>query len=386
MATSSIQPKCEQSPTFRGRGPASAGRTMVFASFALISSLGLTGWMNRAATESFTGSVQVPHSIVASSRDGHISKILVEEGQALAVNAPVALLSDADLEKRLADQKRNVAHLKLDLEKSLAAAEVDLSWRLKELDSEILQTRLKAAELLRGRFSEELGDVAWKDFLDDYDSASGTPRRDRIFQTVFVGSGLPDETRIRALLRQEEARNAAEAFAAQLELCETRLDELQKLKRTLPAEIRRAAGVQVATARLTEAEAQLELLETDRERLTLRSASFGKVGVFRKQAGDKVSAGETIVQLLDTDQRFVVVDLPSHRVAGLAAGTEVALKFPGGEKRKGRVRRIPVQTASGNGDSTGGNSPALVPVQIDPADKLWPEVPVGASVDVIFGK
>jgi len=261
-----------------------------------------------------------------------------------------------------------------------------LSWRLKELNSEILQTKLKAAELLRDRFSGELGDVAWQDFLDDYDSASGTPHRDKIFQTVFVGSGLPDETRVRAILRLEEARNAAEAFAAQLELCETRLAELQTLKRTLPAEIRRAAGIQVATARLAEAEAQLELLETERERLTLRSASFGTVGVFRKQAGERVSAGETIVELLDTDQRFVVVVLPSQQVAGLAAGTEVDLGFPGGEKRKGRVRRIPVQTAFANGNLAGDNSPAMVPLQIDSADKLWPDVPVGASVDVIFGK
>ncbi len=363
--------------------PASPGRTLLFALFALAGSLGLTSWMERSGPEPLTAILQAHTTTIAASRDARIQQVLVDEGQVLAGDRPVVVLADDGLDSRLSQKRLEAAALKVELEQARAKADVDLAWRIKNLDAEILQTQLKSANFLKEHFDHQMEEIAWREFLDDDNAVAGATQSDERFHSVLYRVQTPDEIRIRAMLEQEAARNGVEVSDAQVKLCDERLRGLKKLRRELPEKIHCAMGVDVAETRLKQALEEIGLLEEQERALTLSTPSYGTVGVFHKRAGERVAAGEPIVEILDQDRRFLVLDVPSRRVGSFEAGAEVDLLFPGGVERMGTVRGIPPQTVpSPRRDRRLDNQDALVPVHIDPIDKLWPDVPIGSSVEV----
>ena len=367
--------------------PAPLGRTLLFALFALTAGLGLTNWMDQTGSETLTAILHAHTATIAASRDSHIGQVLADEGQVLTGGQPVVVLADDGFRSRLSQKRLDAATLKVELKQARAKAEVDLDWRIKNLDDEILQTRLKSANLLKEHFTRQIEGIAWQEFLDDYDAGDDAASGDEIFKPVLYRVPAPNETRIRAMLQHEAARNAVEVFAVQVKMCDQRLEELKKLKRELPAKIHRAMGVDVAETRLKQALEEISALDERERELTLSTPTYGTVGVFRKRAGDRVAAGEPIVEILDQDRRFLVLEVPSRQVGGFAAGTVVDLLFPGGEERSGKVRGIPPQTVGSlRGDRTLDNRDTLVPVHIDPIDKLWPHIPIGSSVEVTLAK
>ena len=94
--------------------------------------------------------------------------------------------------------------------------------------------------------------------------------------------------------------------------------------------------------------------------------------------GAQVQAHEPLVQLLDNDQPWLALDVPSARIAEFRAQEVVTLVFPGDIERKGRIEQIPPQTSGG---TASGDTVLVVPVK--PAGKLWPSIPVGSRVDVL---
>lgn len=358
--------------------PAPRGRTLLLAALAFAGGMALTAWLDYDGREAFAGHLQAHTVSIAAPHDGPIQSIDVVEGQSVAPHEKLLTMANGHVQSALDEQQRQVAALADELRQAVARAEVDLAWRTRQLDDDILETRLRSSSLLRERFSRELEGVAWGDLIDGESSAfisQGTP-----FQWVIYELSQPAPERMRGMLAEEQARNAAEVYSAQLKLCEDRLGELQTLKRELPAKVYRANGVEVARTRLEQAQARLNLLQQQAES-TLTAPNFGTVGIFRKRAGDRVTAGEPIVDLLDNDRRFVVAMVSSQCVSQFAPGAEVAVRFPGGEQRRGHVVHVPPQTA-GVSDVSQRDSDALVPVRIERVGRLWPQLPIGAAVSV----
>jgi multidrug resistance efflux pump len=104
------------------------------------------------------------------------------------------------------------------------------------------------------------------------------------------------------------------------------------------------------------------------------------VGVYQKQPGDRVTAWEPIVQVLDEEQPYLLLQIPSPRIADFAPGTEVELRFPGGRKGKGRVEDIPPQASPLSGE--GSTTETTITAHVDPVGALWPEIPFGSVVEV----
>ena len=94
---------------------------------------------------------------------------------------------------------------------------------------------------------------------------------------------------------------------------------------------------------------------------------------------DSMPAGEVMLKILHTDRRFVVVYVPTRRVTELQQGNEVGLTFPGGELYEGRVTDLPMLA---DVVTPGGES--LVAVRLEPAGRLWPQVPIGSQIDVVL--
>ena len=105
------------------------------------------------------------------------------------------------------------------------------------------------------------------------------------------------------------------------------------------------------------------------------------VGVFQKDVGDHVSAHEAIVPLLDEDQPYLVLQIPSPRISDFAPGTVVELRFPGGKKGKGRVEEIPPQTSPIPGENSSASG-TVITAHVDPVGPLWPNLPFGSVVEV----
>jgi hypothetical protein len=177
------------------------------------------------------------------------------------------------------------------------------------------------------------------------------------------------------------ASSPAAGPLSEAELCTQHIDELERINRELPAKISRSMGVDVARARLAHAQAELTRLESQKGELTLVAEASGLVGVFQKAVGDRVLAHEPIVQLLDEEQPFLVVQIPSPRISDFAPGTVVELQFPGGRSGKGRVEEIPPQTSPVSLDS-GRIGETVITAHVDPVGVLWPSLPFGSVVEV----
>ena len=366
--------------------PAGLKRTLVFIAVALACSFCLTGWLDVAGTQALTGHLRAESTFVAANHAARIHKLLAETDETLPADQPLVQLTHDQLEADLAQATRDVETLTADLERLRAKAKVELDWRIKELEAEEFKTRLHAATLLKEQYAYRLEEVAWQDFVKDFDAALRDESPEDFFKSLIYQSRMTgDEARIRAILRQEAAQNSAEVNAAQIELCDQRLHELADVKAELPQTIRRAVGMDVAETLLAQAKHILKQLEQRKPTLTLDTPAYGTVGVFRKKVGDRVNAGEPIVELLDQDRRYVIVLVPTRLVTHFEAGADVRLLFPGGKHRQGRVQSVPPQTLSdSHEDGTSGAEEAVVKVRVDPAGKLWPHVPIGSVVEVLF--
>jgi hypothetical protein len=237
---------------------------------------------------------------------------------------------------------------------------------------------------LREHYAANFEHVSLRNFSKDANTGrwlAATPdflsQPERLFNTIPAEPIVtPDEMRFSSVLRQELARNLAEVNKAQSELCDHHIAELEKLRKDLPEMIRKAAGVDVAEAKLAQATEQLESLNQQKSAMSVTSPGHGIVGAYSKQVADPVGVGEALVTIHDRERPFVEVDVPSREVIKLQIGETLRLDFAG-EDRTGRVEFICPQAHNRNGDAD-----SWITVRVRPAGKLWPEVAIGSAVAV----
>ena len=354
--------------------PAPLGRAFVIVALTLAAGLGIVHWLESGG-ETWSGRLQAQATSAVAPAMVRVSRIVAAEGELIDRGDVLAVLIDEDLERETTAQQTVVADLQSRLGEARARADVELAWRRQELDSELHATRLDSARFLQAEFDSRMQVQAWQDYL------SGGLIASRLAHHEFIGmllkdSRLTEEGKLRGLLEEEAARNALEVATTQLQLCAARLAELQRLKEQLQESIVRASGVSRLEVELAEASEKLDELQARSAEITLRAPEYGTVGVYRTQVGASARAGDTIVEILDQERRCVVVQVPSRKLPIVAAGAAVELAFPGGEARTGLVQAIPPQAIGTREDD------ALVTLRIDPAEKLWPEVPAGSAVQV----
>jgi len=367
--------------------PAPRGRALLLFAAALALGAGTTGWMAWSGRNTALGYVESASAVVSSNVAGRIQEIAVAEGARVEPGQKIAVIVDETLESQIAALRRRVDQLHGELDQARARADIDLKWRMKELDRELLQTRLKSAGYMQSQYDQEIEQHVWSEFLNNaliqpvemFVTAAPEP----ILYPSIHPATLPREARLRAVMRQEAARNALEVSQAQVEMCEARLKELEALKKDLPAQIARSHGVEMAEAQLAKASEELSVLESKPREIEIAAPIHGTVGLFRKFGGERVNAGEPIVTLLDEEQRFLSLRIPSRRAPEFPANGEVSITFPGGKVRTGRIGTVPPQVLA-DGSTVRSEPPrdSLIPLRIVPIEKLWPEVPIGTAVDV----
>lgn len=356
-------------------------RALVIIMIALVGGVSCAQWVRGLRVDSYVGSLQAPKTIVTARTDAVIQKMHVAEGQTVDSEDIVVTLFDRSLEKTWQVKQQQLAALEAELEQSKAKTEVELALRNKEIESEVFQAKLKSSQYLKEQYIHQITNLAWQDFLQDYDSISSSGSNEEVFRSLVYESRLPDENRITAMLRQESARNSAEVFAARVKLCEEQMAELKALQRKLPQQIRLAMGVEVIKNRLEQVKNELKQLETQREDLQLRAGRYGTVGMLEKEVGDTIQKGAPIVELFDKDHPYLLVEVPSRKISLFEEGTQVKILFSGDLKGKGVVRKISEQAVRKT-----GSSESMILVHVEPAGPLWPELPMGTTVDISLEK
>ena len=386
MAFSTIQSDSRRSDALLPPAAASASSRMwLYAGLALTAGVLAAFGAEKLRYETLTGYVQAETRTVVANRPGRISKFVVQTGELIEAGQPLVLLVDEQLQQELLAARQQVESHEAELSHLKAQAQVELAWRMKALDAEVFDTRLRSAQLMKEQLSHQVEDVAWEDLLQQPEDTRSAPAFE-IAQPLVLKTGrtpvrLTAEERVRALLRREQAVNGAETVQTQLQLCEERLAQLLKLKEELPEQTESAAGVQVALARLTQAREKHARLEKEKDGLTLTSGIRGTVGVFPHKVGDHVTLDEPLVEILDEDRPYVWLPVPSSRIAAYAPGTALELVFPGGIRGTGRVREIPLQTSplAGSREPFDGREVQVV-VTVEQTGRLWPRMPYGSSV------
>lgn len=354
---------------------------LVILLIALIGGIGCAQWVRGIRVDSYVGSLQAPKTIVTARNDAIIQKVHVNEGETVGSDDVIITLFDRSLDRAWQAKQQQLAALEAELEQSNAKTEVELALRNKEIESEVFNAKLKSSQYLKEQYIHQITNLAWQDFLQDYDSISSNGSNEDVFRSLVYESRLPDENRITAMLRQESARNSAEVFAARVKLCEEQMAELKALQKKLPQQIRLAMGVEVIKNRLQQVRNELKQLESQREALQLKAGQYGTVGVFEKEVGDPIQKGTPIVELFDKEHPFLLVEVPSRKISLFEEGTEVNILFSGNLKGKGLVRKISEQAIR-----KPGAHESVILVHVEPAGPLWPDLPMGTTVDITLEK
>ena len=350
-------------------------RVMLFSLVSLATGIGLAYWVEQARYEKFTGYLQARSRTVAAACEAEVAEILVSPGSVIMAGEPIVRLKDRSLIQRLEVKRRDVESLEIKLSQSQAKLEVELELRRIDLLDRLSEAKLKAAQASRKPGNSIAG---LPSSLRGGWERSAQPVSDR--RTKLASTNRDSIKQAGATIASAEEPTSASPVS-EYELCVQRIQELERANRELPGKIGRMMGVDLDQANLDHAKADLAKLESQQQELTLVAETSGTVGVFQKSVGEHVAPYEAIVQLLDEETPYLMVQIPSARVADFEPGTKVELKFPGKVRCKGRVTEIPPQTTSIPNDSSeaGGTK---ISVHVEPSGALWPSLPFGSTVEV----
>ena len=390
MTTSSaptpVAPRIEHPPeatTIDGLPlPAPPHRTLLLLMLTLMAGLAATNWLDhRSASRTLVGYLRASRNVITAPVDAVVREVREQPGAVVTPGTVMVLLFNDELERQVADRRSVLPTLEASLSQSQAQADVELSLKLRDLDREEFEVRTLAANHLAKQYYNELLQTAWEEMLEMSDGLASNGGQDLIYRLGALPRLMTsDDVRMKTVMRRQAARNAASVSAAQAKLCRERTAKIVALRSSLPEKIRRANGVDVATHQLAHARATLEALEERRKRLTLTAGAHGTVGLHLKQPGDRVVNGEEIVELYDRERQHIALPVPSRVIDRYPVGTLVRLRFSGSIRCRGRVSIVPPHTEQDVETPTGDDP--LVRVTIEPIGRLWPDVPIGSSVEV----
>lgn len=364
----------KQPPAAETSLPAPRARTIVMLAAALGSSAFLTGWMGAEQEELVVGQVHAPTVFITTPDGSRVSKWLVKDGDLIAANRALATLTTPATEQRIAAQKQTIAALETELRRRKAKAAVEMAWRIRAIDSEILANRLKAADLIQKHYDQQIELHAWRRRVERMPvrvAAAKTP--DEIFRPVSYSSRIDFSGPTVTAKQFESARNSAEVTKVQLQLCEDRLTELQNLKESLPTNVRCATGVEETQARLDAAKAALKKLESGSSQPSLRAPAWGTVRILHERSSRQVGEKAAVAKLVDDEHRFLTVTVPSRLLGRFKLGQKVRVRFNDHVKHFGVVEQIGEPST----DSTN------VSIVVQPTGRLWPGVPLGSGAKVV---
>ncbi len=379
--------------------PASVSRTIVVMMCALLSGWLFVSWLNHSHVP-MIGVLAAEITSLRVPADSCLTATYVTAGDEVFTGEALLTLEKSEHLEHILRQSRRVKQLAEDLHKAEAQAALELHWRSQHLHEELLDARRRAhfLQTLGPPNEDELPEVT----SADYPLPSGQ------FQTVFI---RPDKlsfrkNRVNGLIFMNGTSGSMtlDALSAQssrmipitlpesnliidlqgelLQLerqnIKVRMQRLEQLRFRLPAQVRRAAGVEILRSEHSVAQSRLVHMESLSRETAVLCPGYGIVSQVRYRAGDRMPRDEVMLKIMHPDRRYVVVHAPTEQIGKLEPGSRLAIFFPGHDKCQGVVANLPLiadtQLASGEN---------MASFRIESFGRPWPELPIGRRVEVL---
>jgi multidrug resistance efflux pump len=264
-----------------------------------------------------TGMVTTDDVVVSSQLSGQLSKLLVKEGDHVARDQLLAVMSDAELTAERAffvSTEQGSANGMLESEATLRYQERLTAQQIREAEASL------AGALAQYKEAES-------------NQAQAERARARA-ETLLKGGGLSAQEAERAQndwavanARTESIAKQVEAQRAALDLARSAAEQVQARRSALGVAERQHAAAAAQTAK---ADARLAYTE-------LHAPIDGIVDVRAARAGEVVSVGQPIVTLVDPDDYWVRADVEETYIDRVKLGDTLQVRLPSGEERSGHV-------------------------------------------------
>ncbi|MEO2012959.1 MAG: hypothetical protein ABGZ53_01175 [Fuerstiella sp.] len=381
--------------------PASVVRTVTLLGCALLIGCLFVYWLGIQSNQPIRGLLAADITSLRVPAESRLLKSLVRPGDEVFSGDSLLILEKTEHLATIVLHEQRVRELEQRLQQANAQASLDLEWRTRELDRELSDMRTRA-QLIRevNRTSHE--QIRSASRTNSQQNATGRDvyavskpkileNSSAVLNAMIFMSGESGESSVevhrpprrpspvdsRAISSSEGDGNSI--LSIQARDVEIRLQKLEELRDLLPQQVRRAAGVESIRMQFEEASQRLVELKALNRDVEVICPKYGKIGQVRYRVGDTMSTGEIMLKILHTDQRYVLVNVPTHRVNEIEPDTSVVLIFPGNERYRGKVCTLPMLAEA---PESGGQSVATV--RVEPSDKLWPEIPIGSQIDVLL--
>ncbi len=381
--------------------PASFVRTVTLLGCALLIGCLFVYWLGIQSNQPIPGILAADITSLRVPTESRLLKSHVRPGDEVFSGDSLLILEKTEHLTTIALHEQRLRELERRLQQADAQASLDLEWRTRELDRELSDVRTRAHLIQevnqtptepvrsvsrtnsqpmatgRGVYAVSNPKVLGRSsavpnlmiFIsgESGESSVGLPRPLKLPSPVHSRTALASEGNGDSML-SIEARNV-----------EMRLRKLEELREALPQQVRRAAGAESIRIQFDEASQRLTELKALNRDVEVICPKYGKIGQIRYEVGDTMSTGEIMLKILHTDQRYVLLNVPTHRVNEIEPGTSVVLIFPGNERYRGKVCTLPMLAEAAE---SGRQSAATV--RVEPSDKLWPEIPIGSQINVLL--
>lgn len=147
-------------------------------------------------------------------------------------------------------------------------------------------------------------------------------------------------------LQAQASQNAVEAAAADAANARAEAQRYESLGRASPAYLRseedkRTAMAAMAVARLSQAQRQYAMAQSQQAYGELRADADGVVTALPVEVGQVVAAGQPVATVAQSGETEVLVDVPENRVAAVRAAQAIAVApWTTTEERPGRIREV----------------------------------------------
>lgn len=360
--------------------PAPLGRTLICVVIVFIIACIITAWAQKSIAPVSVGYLRSHEIAFVAPFDARLMSQHVVEGEEVKPGTALFTLIDENLERKQKAKQQQIATLRAEVQKAEAKAKIDLAWRLKNLESELLETKLKSASLLKEQYMHQLEEIARSETkASPIEVASLT---NEPIGAIKIQPKTGNGDRIQASLQRAASQNAIEVLNSQVELCFKRTNELESLKKELPDTIKKATGIDLLQQQLKTAKSEYDQLALLEQTRTISSPAYGLTGQYQLQIGETIRKDEPVVKVLDNAQRHITLDVPADKVHQYELGEVLALRFPNGEKSKGEVYKIAPHVTAPEELSSTTERGSYVRLWLKPAHQTWPESPIGSPIQV----
>jgi HlyD family secretion protein len=272
---------------------------------------------SRPAVLVLTGIVTTNDVVVSPQISGQIGRLLVNEGDTVARDQLLAVITPDELAADRTYYAQNAEGFTSQVKESEAA----LRYQEQQTRDQIRQAEAMLASTESQRAAAEADlEIARLSF----------ERNQRLVQQQLISVEQFDQARTSyqgAVAKVESLAKQAEAQRAAVALARSTAEQIAMKRHQLEANQRQEAA---ATAQRTKAEVRLRYTE-------IRAPIDGIVDVRAVRPGEVVSAGQPIVSLIDPDDLWVRVDVEESYIDRVRLGDQLTVRLPSGVERPGVV-------------------------------------------------